>query len=257
MIEVLDAAIATRLPRLEVDPEARTLAVPLSDKQPPRAGWASSRAARACRSAGTCGFFIYWKQHARVTDYDLSVQLLDEDFMLAGQVSYTNLSSAGAVHSGDITEAPDGASEFIDVDLSAVKARYVVPTVNVFSGEGFDDGRARRSSATWSAPPSSRAGRSSRARCAPSPTSRPRAGDAAAASSTSAAEALWLHLNLRGYPNFNRVEEHHRCDVAARARDRRAHATSRSAGSRSSPRSHPGPVDGGSGWRRRCGWRSC
>src|SRR5690349_23756187 len=23
-------------------------------------------------------------------------------------------------------------------------------------------------------------------------------------------EALWLHLNLHGHPNFNRVEEHHR-----------------------------------------------
>ena len=84
-------------------------------------------------------FFVYWKQRERRTDYDLSVLLLDDDFEVAGQVSWTNLSELGAVHSGDITEAPDGATEFIDLDLGRVSARYVVPQVNVYSGEGFDD----------------------------------------------------------------------------------------------------------------------
>ena len=84
-------------------------------------------------------FFVYWKQREQRTDYDLSVLLLDDDFLLAGQVSWTNLSELGAVHSGDITEAPDGATEFIDLDLGRVSARYVVPQVNIYSGEGFDD----------------------------------------------------------------------------------------------------------------------
>ena len=83
-------------------------------------------------------FFVYWKQRAQVTDYDLSVLLLDDEFLFAGQVSWTNLSVHGAVHSGDITEAPDGATEFIDLDLGQLAARYVIPQVNVYSGEGFD-----------------------------------------------------------------------------------------------------------------------
>ena len=83
-------------------------------------------------------FFVYWKQREQVTDYDLSVLLLDDDFVFAGQVSWTNLEELGAVHSGDIVEAPDGATEFIDLDLGRVSARYVVPQVHVYSGEGFD-----------------------------------------------------------------------------------------------------------------------
>ena len=65
--------------------------------------------------------------------------LLDDEFRFAGQVSWTNLAELGAVHSGDITEAPDGATEFIDLDLDKLAARYVIPQVNVYSGEGFDD----------------------------------------------------------------------------------------------------------------------
>ena len=43
------------------------------------------------------------------------------------------------MHSGDITEAPEGASEFIEIDLSTVAARYIVPQVNVYAGEGFEE----------------------------------------------------------------------------------------------------------------------
>ncbi|MFC5789563.1 hypothetical protein ACFPPE_06810, partial [Agromyces tardus] len=54
-------------------------------------------------------------------------------------LSYTSLRAVGGVHSGDITSAPDGASEFIDLDLSKVRARYIVPQVNIYSGESFDE----------------------------------------------------------------------------------------------------------------------
>ena len=59
-------------------------------------------------------------------------------------ISYTNLRSARykAAHSGDITYAPEGASEFIDIDIdSAAKlgARYVIMNVYVYSGPNFDE----------------------------------------------------------------------------------------------------------------------
>ena len=84
-----------------------------------RAGSACCRAGRSSRSTANVRFFVYWKQREQVTDYDLSVLLLDDDFVLAGQVSWTNLEELGAVHSGDIVEAPNGATEFIDLDLGA------------------------------------------------------------------------------------------------------------------------------------------
>ncbi|NED51726.1 hypothetical protein G3I24_12525, partial [Micromonospora aurantiaca] len=46
--------------------------------------------------------------------------------------------TAGGRHSGDITSAPDGASEFIDLALDRVSADVIVPQVNVYSGEGFE-----------------------------------------------------------------------------------------------------------------------
>lgn len=83
-------------------------------------------------------FFNYWKQKKSRTDYDLSAIMLDENFTSAGQLSYTNLTLANGVHSGDITSAPNGASEFIDIEWAKVKGKYIIPQVNNFSGEDFD-----------------------------------------------------------------------------------------------------------------------
>lgn len=86
----------------------------------------------------TLRFFIYWKGQ----DIDLSATMHDENFKNIGHVSYTRLrdSEMKAYHSGDITRAPDGASEFIDIDIdSAIKqgARYIAMNVMVFSGPTF------------------------------------------------------------------------------------------------------------------------
>jgi len=88
----------------------------------------------------TLRMFIYWKGQ----DIDLSATLYDEDFKLIQHVSYTNLKSDGfqACHSGDITRAPNGASEFIDITMpQAVKmgARYVTMNVLVYAGPSFAD----------------------------------------------------------------------------------------------------------------------
>ena len=98
----------------------------------------------------TLRFFIHWKDQSvegaydsRV-DLDLSAVFLDENFDQIGVVSYYNLREQGAVHSGDITSAPRGASEFIDVDLVAFrkaqpKARYIAMTVNSYTHQKFSE----------------------------------------------------------------------------------------------------------------------
>ena len=69
-------------------------------------------------------------------DLDLSAFFVSEDFTRTEQIAYYNLRSTAAVHSGDLTSAPDGASEFIDVTLAEAlrqEWRYVVMTVHSFS----------------------------------------------------------------------------------------------------------------------------
>lgn len=85
-------------------------------------------------------FFIYWKGQ----DIDLSASFHDEDFNLVETIAYYNLRSSGykACHSGDITRAPNGASEFIDVNIQSAldynsDIRYVAMNVMVYSGPTF------------------------------------------------------------------------------------------------------------------------
>ena len=100
----------------------------------------------------TIRFFLHWRdlpenpaeasgpaaaedRDTRV-DLDLSAFFVSEDFTRTEQIAYYNLRSTAAVHSGDLTSAPDGAAEFIDVTLAEALRqgwRYVVMTVHSFS----------------------------------------------------------------------------------------------------------------------------
>lgn len=90
-------------------------------------------------------FFLYWKNKEPKTpiDLDLSVALLNKDFELINYIDYTNLyDELGSVHSYDVVDAPDGASEFIDVNKKALKdngVKYLVSLVFCFNGDGFED----------------------------------------------------------------------------------------------------------------------
>ena len=69
-------------------------------------------------------------------DLDLSAFFVSEDFARTEQIAYYNLRSTAAVHSGDLTSAPDGAAEFIDVTLAEALRqgwRFVVLTAHSFS----------------------------------------------------------------------------------------------------------------------------
>jgi hypothetical protein len=141
---ILDRAIAERMPtvgHLVIDPAVAEAAVPLSGKATSAGYGVMPRGSRTTVSGATLRFFIHWQQAERPTDYDLSVLLLDEHFEHEGHISYNNLNGFGGVHSGDLTEAPapDGASEFIDLDLAGVPAHYIIPQVDIFDGESFTE----------------------------------------------------------------------------------------------------------------------
>jgi hypothetical protein len=218
----LDEAIAARLPAFDlplvVAPEVLDVALPLSGKAAEGGFGVLPRGSRASVSGEVLRFFTYWRQKARRTDYDLSVLLLDERFHSAGQVSWTNYRHNGVKHSGDITEAKHGATEFIDVPLS-LEGRYVVPQVYIYAGEGFDDvaesmfGYQTRDRKQRGAPFDARTVRSRSAMRGRGKVALPMVF----ARSEYGWQAVWLHLYLRGMPAFNRVE-HNTFTTADRVR---------------------------------------
>jgi hypothetical protein len=87
-------------------------------------------------------FFIWWKDGKQRTDLDLSALGLDSNSRHKIHIAYTNLRELGAYHSGDITSAPDGASEFIDLDrekMLKAGVRYIVMCVNSYTQQPFYD----------------------------------------------------------------------------------------------------------------------
>lgn len=97
----------------------------------------------------TVRFFIHWKDMDassdgmyKTVDVDLSALCLDEDHEFVQQISYTNLKELGCYHSGDLTSAPKGASEFIDISIEKClesNIRYVVMSVNSYTEQLFSD----------------------------------------------------------------------------------------------------------------------
>lgn len=81
--------------------------------------------------------FIWWKDGQSRTDLDLSAVALNENHMHKCSIAYYNLRELGGYHSGDITSAPNGASEFIDIDIEKflkLGIKYVLISVNSFTG---------------------------------------------------------------------------------------------------------------------------
>jgi stress response protein SCP2 len=91
----------------------------------------------------TIRYFIHWKDienYIRV-DIDLSSIMFDADWNYKRHISYTNLRSGEGCHSGDITSAPDGACEFIDLSMESMidsGIRYVIMSVFSYSRQPFN-----------------------------------------------------------------------------------------------------------------------
>lgn len=122
-----------------IDPSIETIAIPFGIRSASKSLKTLGRGSRLPISEDTkiLRFFIWWKGR----DVDLSASVFGKDFKPLFDITYYNLREKGAVHSGDITYAPQGASEFIDIDIDKIVAqggRYVLMNVNSYSGETFD-----------------------------------------------------------------------------------------------------------------------
>lgn len=152
---------------------------------------------------------MYWKEAQQRTDFDLSALMLDERYRTVAWLSYTALTELEGEHSGDITEAPDGASEFINLRLGAARGTYIVPQVNIFAGEGFEEveesffGFMLREGEQQGRPFEPATVRMKSELRGPGRVALPLAFRRAEDGSWT---AKWLHLYLRGTPAANRVE---------------------------------------------------
>ncbi|MFI9170362.1 hypothetical protein [Streptomyces lincolnensis] len=212
LITALDAEIGRRLPspeRLVVDPDVLAVALPLSGRAASAGLGVLPRGSVSPVDGELLRFFVYWKQAQRVTDYDLSALLLDAAYETVTWLSYTSLREVEGEHSGDITNAPDGASEFIDLRLGAVRGTYIVPQVNIYSGEKFEEaeesffGFMLRAAEQKGRPFEARTVRMKSELRGPGRVALPLAFRRAQDGSW---HAKWLHLYLKGHPAYNRVE---------------------------------------------------
>ena len=90
----------------------------------------------------TVRLFIYWQNGNQRTDLDLSALALDDKSLHVTTISYYNLKSLGGYHSGDITSAPEGASEFIDIEIPEFlenDIRYVMMCINSYTWQPYCD----------------------------------------------------------------------------------------------------------------------
>lgn len=210
--EIVEAELLARLPaheRIVVDPAVLEVALPLSGRASEDGLAVLPRGSRSRVDGDRLRFFTYWRQRAITTDFDLSALLLDADLTMLGHVSYTNLESDGAVHSGDIVEAPDGATEFIDVPLRKVRATYFVPQVNVYSGEGFEE--VAESMFGWMVRDREQRGAPFEARTVRTRSELRGTGGVALPMAfgrdpDGGWTATWMHLYLTGSPRFNQIE---------------------------------------------------
>ncbi|MER5890553.1 hypothetical protein ABT160_42570 [Streptomyces sp. NPDC001941] len=213
LARVLDEEVARRLPgpgHLLVDPDVLDVALPLSGKATTGGLGVLPRGSVSPVDGELLRFFVYWKEAARRTDFDLAALVLDDAYATVAWLSYTALKDVEGVHSGDVTEAPEGASEFIDLRLGAVRGTFVVPQVNVYAGEGFEE--VEESFFGFMLRGGEQAGRPFEPRTVRMKSDLRGAGRVALPlvfrrGDDGRWRALWLHQYLRGYPSANRVED--------------------------------------------------
>ncbi len=149
-LEILDVHIAKNIAqrasweneKIWIEPGCDTLLTPDTIRTTSDGMLTLERGSRIKVDAGkVLRMFVHWREQDEYrSDLDLSCLILNEEFKVKGQISWTNLAAYGITHSGDVTSAPNGASEFIDIPLAKLdhkKQRYIAPVILRYSGPGF------------------------------------------------------------------------------------------------------------------------
>jgi hypothetical protein len=138
-----------------VDPILKNYTLPLSLRSASRALKTLGRGTRIefDKDATFLRLFIHWLNIPGMEsrcDIDLSAHFLSEDLKQLGKIYYGNYNTSDwlddncAIHSGDktVAPAPNGASEFIDINIDKMLAkgvRYAVMSLHNFTDQKFSD----------------------------------------------------------------------------------------------------------------------
>ena len=146
---ICEEALVTRfaslvpLGRCFIDPALREYNVPLAQRASSKSLRTLVRGSRLpMPDTRFIRLFLWWKNGRGRTDVDLSAAFFDANFVFKQTVAYYNLKGFGGYHSGDIVDAPQGASEFIDLDLDVLVkmgVRYVVTSINSYTEQPYCD----------------------------------------------------------------------------------------------------------------------
>jgi hypothetical protein len=149
LAEVCELALLDRFAKLPplgacyVDPRLKNFLVPFSQRSAAKSLRTLVRGSRLplpeCR---ILRFFVWWKNGKSRVDIDLSAAMYDTNYGHIDTLAYYNLKSYGGHHSGDITDAPKGAAEFIDIDVNQLVekgVRYVVMCLNSYTNQPYCD----------------------------------------------------------------------------------------------------------------------
>ncbi len=132
------------LGKVYVDAELMQFNVPFGLRSASKALKTVGRGSRIQLPVGnTIRFFIWWKDGKERTDLDLTAPALSQRFEYMTDISYYNLTEEGwGHHSGDITSAPKGASEFIDIDKKKALSSgygYIILSVYSYTEQPFNE----------------------------------------------------------------------------------------------------------------------
>ena len=153
IVEICERTLSDRFAKLTplgkvyIDPELKNFPIPFAGRSASKSLRQLTRGSRLPIGEGdTVRFFMWWKEGTATgrVDIDLSAVMYDADWNYLEHISWTNLKSVKyrATHSGDITSAPDGASEFIDLDLASILnygGKYVVASVLSYTNQPFSE----------------------------------------------------------------------------------------------------------------------
>ncbi|MFI7639723.1 hypothetical protein [Nonomuraea sp. NPDC049400] len=211
-VAILDEEITRRLPdpgELIVDPEVLDVALPLSGKAVAPGLGMLPRGSLSRVDGELLRFFVHWRQAERRTDYDLSALMLDASYGNAEHVSWTNYGNDFAEYSGDLTDAAEGASEFINIRLAQATRPIIIPQVNIYAGEAFDE--AAEAFFGYMIREAEQEGMPFEPRTVRMKSDLRGAGRVALPlvflrGDDGAWQVKWLHLYLKGHPGFNQVE---------------------------------------------------
>lgn len=143
--ETLQRRFAQRpgLGRVFVDPALADYTVPLTARGTSRSFRTVARGSRLpIPDANTIRLFLWWKNGQDRTDIDLSATLFGWDYSYVDVISYYSLTTAGGVHSGDIVDAPQGAAEYVDLDMEKLAdrgVRYIAASLSSYTTQPYCD----------------------------------------------------------------------------------------------------------------------